>query len=155
MQSFVDTKPQSLAELPSVEEALKAFRSHILEYRRVLNDEGIWLFLATVGCWGVTQPVYQLFAYGVTVMLFGTRVTTRYTESQSFTALAVRLEKRIQAEVESPELRTRQLLLLQQLKASALSGVRPLLATKVFLVCWVFYGASFGYALLSLPKAAA
>ncbi|MBX3628157.1 MAG: hypothetical protein KF892_24315 [Rhizobacter sp.] len=155
MKAFLDTTPQSLSELPSVEDALKAFRAHILNYRKVLNDEGIWLFLSTVGCWGVPQPMYQLVAYDMTVMLFGARMKSRYTERQSFTELGEILEGRIGRETSDPGERAKQLLLLEQLRKSNLSGLRPLRTIKVFFFCWLFYGASFGYAMLHLPKTAA
>lgn len=147
MQAFLDTKPLSLAELPRIDDALRAFRQHILDYQTALNDEGIWLFLSTVGCWGVPQPGFQMTAYFVTVMMFGSRLASRYTERRPFKTLASDLQRRIQQVTPSAEERTRQLLLLQQLQKAYLSGIRPLLASKVFAVAWTFYGASFVYAL--------
>ncbi|WP_447880479.1 hypothetical protein [Serratia fonticola] len=29
------------------------YEVHIDEYRSLVNTEGVWLFLATLGCWGV------------------------------------------------------------------------------------------------------
>lgn len=126
MKSSSETQPLSLADLPTVDEALKAFGTHIIEYRRVLHDEGIWLFLSTVGCWGVPHPIFQSVAYGITVVLFGERVKSRYTERKSFTKLAKALETRIERESDEAAVRIRQLVLLEQLRKKQLSGVWPL-----------------------------
>ncbi len=148
MQAFLDTQPLSLAELPRIDDALRAFKAHMRDYWAALNDEGVWLFLSTVGCWGVPQPAFQMAAYFVTVMMFGSRLASRYTERRSFKTLASDLERRIHQETPSAEERTRQFLLLQQLQKAYLSGLRPLMASKVFAVSWTFYGTSFVYALV-------
>lgn len=155
MQSFLETQPQSLAELPTVDAALQAFRDHILEYRRTLNNEGIWLFLSTVGCWGVPQPVYQFLAYGLTIVLFGSRLNGRHKEKKSFTKISEQLLGRIDLETAEASDRARQHLFLQQIKAQQLSSWNSVREGYVFLLCWFFYGASFAYALLHLGRSGA
>jgi len=150
MRAFATTQPFSLDELPSIDDALAAFRAHIEQYRRVLNDEGIWLFLSTLGCWGVTQPVFQYLAFTLTVWLFGARVQGRYTERKSFRKLEASLHARIMSETEAADLRTKRLLVLEQVSKAYRFGAGPLRASMVFMASWLFYGASFAYLCLDL-----
>lgn len=150
MRQFLDTAPLSLDELPSIDEALLALKRYIKDYRAALNNEGIWLFLSTVGCWGVPQPAFQIAAYVLTVFLFGKRMSSRQVEEKSFSKLASDLESRINASAGSSEIRTRHLLELVALKQNQLSGWRALKHASPFLFSWLFYGASFLYALFHM-----
>jgi hypothetical protein len=147
MRNFLDTEPISLTHLPSIDESLKAFRSYIQDYRQTLNDEGIWLFLSTVGCWGVPNPIFQISAYILTMLIFGERLRVRHTENRSFSAIADELEKRITDQEEGAQERTRQLLILEHLRNAHMRGLRPFRNIKIFATSWIFYGASFAYTL--------
>jgi hypothetical protein len=150
MRQFLDTTSLSLDELPSIDAALFALRRYIKDFRATLNDEGIWLFLSTVGCWGVPQPAFQIAAYVLTIFLFGKRMSSRHIEQKSFSKLASDLESRINASAGPSEIRTRHLLELVALRQNQLSGWKALKHAGPFLFSWLFYGASFFYALITL-----
>lgn len=52
------------------EEELKLIRLDLQNYTKNLNDSGIWLFLATLGCWGVNQPLVRVIAVILTFAIF-------------------------------------------------------------------------------------
>lgn len=40
----------------SILKEIKKYSAHIDRFRARANTHGIWLFIATLGCWGVTEP---------------------------------------------------------------------------------------------------
>ncbi|HCD6506483.1 TPA: hypothetical protein NDV06_005325, partial [Klebsiella pneumoniae] len=51
----------------SILKEIKKYSAHIDRFRARANTHGIWLFIATLGCWGVTEPSIRILAF---VMLF-------------------------------------------------------------------------------------
>lgn len=51
----------------SILKQIKKYSAHIDRFRARANTHGIWLFIATLGCWGVTEPSIRILAF---VMLF-------------------------------------------------------------------------------------
>ena len=46
---------------------VEKYSAHIDRFRSRANTHGIWLFIATLGCWGVTDPYIRMLAF---IMLF-------------------------------------------------------------------------------------
>lgn len=53
-----------------IKDKLSNLESHINSYRDSLNAEGVWLFLATLGCWSVNGFWYQIIALMITFFCF-------------------------------------------------------------------------------------
>lgn len=49
-----------------------------LESRPNINEQGVWLFLATLGCWSVSGHGYQLLALAITFYMFLSKAIPRY-----------------------------------------------------------------------------
>ena len=54
----------------SIEDDIAAFSKNVTANRKIINGEGTWLFLTTLGCWSVSNSVLQLIAYIVAFSLF-------------------------------------------------------------------------------------
>jgi hypothetical protein len=123
--------------------ALNSFESHVVAYRETLNQEGIWLFLATLGCWGVDDPLLRFAAYGLTVWLFGVRVSQSAKQKGTFKSLMVDIERKIQAApITSDDQRKAKLWDLAQIQKKQLATLPSILKSKIFLACWLFFSAS-------------
>ena len=85
----------AVGQQPTVEAELEALQHEIRFYRKTLNNEAVWLFLATLGCWSVSNLVLQLVAYMIVVGLFGRRVSEQTRETRSSSALVKAVEERI------------------------------------------------------------
>jgi hypothetical protein len=131
----------------TIEEELQALRDHIRAHRTALNDEGVWLFLATLGCWSVSWPPPQLFAYGFAVWLFGARISERSKETRPFSKLVSTLQERIGRLATSEMQRKAGLFDLLEVQKQELSVFAPFRQVRAFLVCWVFWSGSFLYGL--------
>jgi hypothetical protein len=136
----------------SIEKELDAFRAHILHYRRVLNDEGVWTFLATLGCLGVTLGPLRMMAFGVTILIFGQRFSERVGDKRSFSRLTTTIEHRINDLVFEEEVKMTKLDELAALKRQELSPWSAARNSTSFFWSWIFLIFAFaqsGFTLLS------
>ncbi|MGL4926142.1 MAG: hypothetical protein ACRC4K_04825 [Plesiomonas shigelloides] len=69
----------------SFEQDLKQLQLEVQNYNQNLNDSGIWLFLATLGCWSVSEPDIRLIATMCTLFLFGHKLITGVNDFKLFT----------------------------------------------------------------------
>ncbi|MRD72780.1 hypothetical protein GH865_05880 [Rhodocyclus tenuis] len=88
----------------TIEDEIQSLRDHVREYRKALNDEGVWLFLATLGCWGVSGKALQIFAIVVTILLFGRRLQDRLSERRPFSKIIVAIQYRVETELDEGDL---------------------------------------------------
>lgn len=71
---------------------IEQFEKHIGAYHHSLGMEGIWLFLATLGCWSVNEHMIQILALLISIGLFGFRVDMKREDSRSFPEIEKKLE---------------------------------------------------------------
>lgn len=128
---------------------MSALKQHIADYRTALNQEGVWLFLATLGCWSVSNSILQFFAFLVAVALFGERTTKRVKETRSFSALIKAIEEHIAQMLPKGDAQKARLYDLAAFQKAELSTLNSFRNTIVFILCWIFYGASFVYLMFS------
>lgn len=126
----------------TVDEEIDALKRHVQGYRRALDSEGVWLFIATLGCWSVTNEKLQFIAFIVAGMLFGERMAKRSSENRSFSKLVEKVEERIGELLPEGDARKARLYDLVEFRKSELSVLKSVRHNKVFFVCWLFYGAS-------------
>ncbi|KAB7697141.1 hypothetical protein [Plesiomonas shigelloides] len=69
----------------SFEQDLKLLQLEVHKYNQNLNDSGIWLFLATLGCWSVNEPTIRLIAAACTFILFSHKLMTGVSDFKLFT----------------------------------------------------------------------
>ena len=134
----------------TIEDEMAALQTHIADYRTALNQEGIWLFLATLGCWSVSQPLLQFFAYALALVLFGQRMFHRLNETRSFSKLIKAIETRISELTPEGDSRKARLYDLAIFQKQELSTLKSLRSSGHFLLCWAFYGASLLHSMLHL-----
>ena len=141
----MDNSPATIGSQPTIEAEMSALQQHIADYRAALNQEGVWLFLTTLGCWSVSNHALQFFAFLIAVILFGERTTNRVKETRSFSKLVKAIEERISQSFPEGDSRKARLYDLAAFQKTELSALNSFKNTKVFILCWGFYGASFIY----------
>jgi hypothetical protein len=141
----MSTSETAIGNHDSVDGKLFALRQYINEYRTALNTEGIWLFLATFGCWSVTNIFLQFGAFALAVILFGERMNKRMSETRSFSELFKTIEDRISKNLPEGDSQKARLYDLAALRAKELSKINNLRNIWTFYLCWLFYGASLLY----------
>lgn len=135
----------------TIEVELKVLQQNINEYRKALNGEGVWLFLATLGCWSVTNLPLQFVSFLLALIVFGDRMAKRYKESRSFSKMVRELENRISQSLPEGDSQKARLYDLAIIKQEEMSTLNSLKNTKVFLLCWFFWGASLVYTFVQFP----
>jgi hypothetical protein len=136
-----------------IEDKIYAFEWDVREYQKNLETEGIWLFLATLGCWSVTDKWFQFFAFILTVVVFSSRVRNRLIETKLDTmpfpermeTLKDRIEQMSSTEDWPKGRKERLSSRLEKLQTNNLSMLAGVGRSRVFLSCWFFYGFSLFY----------
>jgi hypothetical protein len=115
---------------------LEALKDYIEQHPRWLNEDGIWLFLSTLGCWSVPPGFSQVFALVLTGLLFFRSYDAKRTEKRDFSSLFRELLDR--AATEAPDEGTQGLIRLEVrfLRDNELATTSILRKAWPFLLCW-------------------
>ncbi|HGH8099633.1 TPA: hypothetical protein ACJOGZ_003685, partial [Vibrio cholerae] len=70
-------------------------RIQITSRYSTLNLEAIWLFVATLGCWSVNQPIVQIIALILVLVFFSYKVSEDKTYSSTFVKVLKDIRKDI------------------------------------------------------------
>jgi len=73
------------------------FHENIENYRRSLNLEAIWLFVATLGCWSVNSDIIRVFSLSITFFLFSFQAYHRLPNKKSFEKIRMEAQREINA----------------------------------------------------------
>jgi hypothetical protein len=137
-----------------IEDKIYYLQRDVREYQENLTTEAIWLFLATLGCWSVTDKWFQLFAFILPGVVFGSRVRNHFIEERLDTMPFLERVKILKARIEqmsSTEDRRKEHLSsnLEKLQTNELSP-RAIVGRGGFilLTCWLFYCFSLAYKVL-------
>lgn len=117
---------------------ISEYQSSIDSYRASLNTEGVWLFLATLGCWSVSHQLSQLIAIAITFILFSHRVYSKMTNKKTFNSTTKELEKEIDKLLEAGDTKKARLYDLYQIRDVKLATINHLKSTMIFLLCYFF-----------------
>jgi hypothetical protein len=127
----------------------EAFRSilylnqQIYDYWDSLNVEGVWLFLATLGCWSVPYRYACIFALCITGALFVGRIYARIPVRRTFSMQINALLDDIEgSQVLTDERRAHYRSELDRINNDILNYRHSIRHTGWFIVCFVFFGLS-------------
>ena len=129
---------ESLSKSDEIKNKLAEFESNIDSYRTSLNSEGVWLFLATLGCWSVNHGGLKIFAIGITFLLFTHRIFTKMHDKRTFPSISKELERTIRSEIEEEDTQKARLHDLTQIRTIKLSIFNHLKSTAIFIICYAF-----------------
>jgi hypothetical protein len=134
----------------SVDQECSALSRSIDRQRRAIETEGIWLFLAVLGCWSVFPEGLRLAALWSALILFARRYEARRPGARSFEEEFEGSRQRLRAVPLAPDVREEGLQRLDQLQRSRLSGMRPLTESTSFAIAWAWWGVTLVSTLASL-----
>jgi len=120
---------------------IAALRTEILLWQDVLNKEGVWLFLGTLGSWSVAPGWLRTTAFAITIFLFMWRANGQRNDKTSYVKRLNQLENTIKSK-EGLDISDKALLF-------DIGELRKLFEFKhllkygaVYLVCVAFWGIS-------------
>ncbi len=122
----------------AIKKKLRDYEAHIDAYRASLNKEGVWLFLATLGCWGVVHPPSQMYAIVITFILFSHRIYSKLIDKRPFYKITKELEYTIKTELEEGIMQEELLLDLKYIRDIKLATKNHLKSTAIFFLCYSF-----------------
>jgi len=126
----------------AIKQQLTNYMDHIDAYRASLNTEGVWLFLATLGCWSVGHIPSQLYAITITFILFSYRIYSKLSDKRPFSSITKDLENTIKSELEEGDTQKARLHDLHQIRDVKLAMKNHIKSTALFLLCYSFLAAT-------------
>ncbi|WP_421415044.1 hypothetical protein ACOMDM_02270 [Serratia plymuthica] len=127
-----------------IEKRIVNYKEYIDFFRTDANMQGIWLFVATLGCWGVTHSVIRLAAMIILLFIFFYLINSNNKEKRPFQKIESEIESLITSQLEGDEKKAR-LYDLGQLSRYRKSVKKILKHSPIFLACYTFYMISFIY----------
>lgn len=135
----------TMSTYQSFEEKLQLIEIDIQKYNKNMNDSGIWLFLATLGCWGVTQEYLQVIAVIFTFIIFSHKLIKGFNEFKFFSTI---LKEQI-SKIENSELDEKSKKALNfdivNFKKKNLCKSRVIMHVPAYYLSMVFLSASIFY----------
>lgn len=128
-----------------IKEKIHSLDLSISNYWQILNQEGIWLFLATLGAWSVSEVTLQYSAAILIFVIFASRVYNRAKENGFFSTQIKEIENEIEnfLDNDSDVFKARRYDL--EIVKSKLSAAKSLRNTIIYFLCATFFGVSVGY----------
>ncbi|AMG02425.1 hypothetical protein [Vibrio mimicus] len=127
-------------------------RTQITSRYNTLNLEAIWLFVATLGCWSVNQPIIQLIALMLVLVFFSSKVTKDKKYNSTFLQVLKDIRMDIEASMLEGDARKARLHELDEINMNLLSLRSIYKSTPKFLMGYGFWALSlltFGYRIFS------
>ena len=119
-------------------EQISEFKAHIRHYHKSLNNEGVWLFLAALGCWGVPNREMQNASFIITIIIFFYRFYLQLEDKRSFKQIIVDIESDIKLSNLFDDVKKARLYDLNKMKNKELSFFLALKSMLVFIICFFF-----------------
>lgn len=138
-----------------LEKELEQFAQKIKSYNLHVNKSGVWLFLATLGCWSITENLLMRYVATVcTFLIFSHQLFTGIDGFKLFSTRLAEMEKRI-AESEW-DIKSQKALRLDilELKKTQLSLLRIFLRVPAYYLSLLFLALSIAYWMkwITLPE---
>lgn len=125
------------------------FHENIENYRRSLNLEAIWLFVATLGCWSVSNDIIRVFSLSITFFLFSFQAYHRLPNKKSFEKIRMEAQREINA-LPNPEIKDQYQKELDEIVSTKLSTSSAIAGSSIFFLCFSFWFLSVIY--WAMPK---
>jgi|JI8StandDraft_2_1071088.scaffolds.fasta_scaffold70440_3 hypothetical protein len=134
--------------LSSLRREIESARRQMIGQRAGLEREGLWLFLAAMGCAALaSRPVLQGLAFAVTVTLFALRCSDAWAQRSSLTRSCRALRDRVRAEVLSDRVKRELLEEIDSLRGATTMWKAEWRLGAVMALAWGFLGAAGIYSL--------
>lgn len=142
-------RPIGLGE--TIDAEIEAIARSIELHRHALRDQGVWLFLAVLGCLGVPPGYPRLAALLAALVLFSTNYSLLYRHDvRSFPRQFAASRERISALATDSDARNEGLRRLAALEKDELSGLRPFASVLGFIIGWMAWSSSVIATLISI-----
>jgi hypothetical protein len=86
-----------------IENKILELQQDVREFWATLNEQGIWLFLATLGCWSVTDLTTKRLAFVATFFIFyetTNNILKPFLKGSSFVKRAKKIKQSIERQLE-------------------------------------------------------
>lgn len=122
-----------------MEKELANLENDMKNWGKILNEEGIWLFLATLGSWSIPIFWLQILAFLIVIFFFFLNANSRMQNRLSFPKQIKNLEEKIVNEFKDEKEQKALLYDLLQIKKQNddIKNIKYILPYLVSLIFWI------------------
>lgn len=125
-------------------------KKYINRQYEILNMEAIWLFVATLGTWSVTNKYIRVIAILLILVLLGFKIYENRNDRRPFKEMFVSLRNEIKGSSLEGDAEKARLYEIGEAEKELLSWKSMFLLTPKFLICYLFWGISLLYFVMSI-----
>lgn len=114
------------------------FGDHVKNYQKSLNNEGIWLFLAALGCWSVPHKSLQSVAFIISLVVFGYRMYLQVEDSRPFKKIYADIKEQVESSDLDADIKKARLYDLDRIVRKELSLIKRIKSMLIFIICFFF-----------------
>lgn len=127
-----------------IKQSILDLEKECIIYNQNLNTSGIWLFLATLGCWSVSDSVLQILAVVSTFIIFSHKLISGINNFKLFSFEVKDIEKSINSETMKDESKKALLYDLNKIQKKYMSWLRILKYVPAYYISMIFLVLSIG-----------
>ena len=124
-----------------IEKQIKQLSQNIDDWHEKANNQGIWIFLATIGCWGVTNNVLQFVALVIVFFMFAYLLSKDTKFKGSFDVQLREIEKKCFNHDLTEKANAR----LREIRDEKISGVKGMLRVRIGTMGFFFWVCTLSY----------
>lgn len=133
----------------TMNQKIKDFKTEIESFDKFSNEKIIWLFIATIGCWGIPEDHFRFFSFVVLFLLFWNDLIVfkkNYSISNTFPVHYELLKKEIQITFASSPIYLKEINNeLENVYTTYLNKKSVFKRAWLFAPCWAFSSLSLIY----------
>lgn len=122
-----------------IKQQIQSLDLSITNYWQVVNQEGIWLFLATLGAWSVSNTYLQYTAGVIIFVIFLFRLIARIKENGLFSTRINAIKKKITKDLDKDSDQSKARFFDLEQVTSRLSSISSLKSTLVYSLCAFYF----------------
>lgn len=137
-----------------IQEEIRTLELEVQKFNKISNNEIVWLFLATIGCWGIPtdHPFVRLIAFFIIFFIFMSRLKTALGDSKPFKKRIQEIIDRLQKDtLEENDFTKARLYELDKIRTDYLTTSSILKINWIFFMGWLFFGSSLIIIIGELP----
>lgn len=126
----------------SINDELTALNVSIDTHLHALNHEGVWLFLAALGCWSVPDGLPRLSALLASLVLFTLQYRGHGHDQRTIPNQFAASRSRVLVLRLTDEEKEEGIDQINRLEVQRMKGLRPFYHLPSFIVGWIAWGAT-------------
>lgn len=115
----------------------------IEQHHQRLETESLWLFIATLGCWSINNPIIAVIALFIVLLYFADTITREIRKYPSFPKMISEIERTLKEFNSEDDWKLARKYQVNELRKS--TSIRAIIKVWRFIIATAFWGITLFY----------